>query len=134
MLDTNIKPWIIEVKHGFGCSNYYGAWSVEDPIANDLVEAEFYAQASEDLWQDYGWTETGFDDERLEGETEEEREEEREQIREDFITSVEFDCYPDEYDEINSLEIVYNEIPETFDNLSGDSGIGEEHICEEVGS
>lgn len=110
LADSGIKFWIIEVSYGYGCIDYYGAFAKEDPIENELLSEDFYIEAQNNLWDQYSWTVTGWDDENIEAETEEEREELIAQAYEDFMQDVVFDArlaeagenpedYPIVYDE-----------------------------------
>lgn len=111
-MTNEIKPWIIKVSHGYNCSEYYGAYSVNNPLDSKDFPNDFYTTATEDLWNDYGYTVTGWDDSSMENnpdENPEAYEEEYAQLREDFDCDVSFTSYIDEDDEINSVEIVYDE-------------------------
>lgn len=112
MPNNEIKPWIIEVSYGFNCNTRYGAYAKENPLESGKLSDDFIAQAEEDLWNDYGWTVTGFDNEQIESDYDEDPEawqEEYDQFREDFICDINWSCDEDEYDEIEGLEIVYDE-------------------------
>ena len=111
-MTNEIKPWIIKVSYGYNCCNYYGAYSVNNPLDSKDFPDDFYAFASEDLWNDYSYTVTGWDDSAMENdenENPEAYEEEYAQLREDFIYDIDFIANVDEDDEINSVEIVYDE-------------------------
>jgi hypothetical protein len=111
-MTNEIKPWIIKVSYGYNCSESYGAYAIKDPLENDKLPDDFKMQAEEDLWYDYGWTVTGWNNENIEIDYDDDPEawqEEYDQIYEDFKCDIEWDCYIDEDDEINSVEIVYDE-------------------------
>lgn len=111
-MTNEIKPWIIKISYGYNCCDYYGAYSVNDPLDSKDFPDDFYAIAAEDLWNDYSYIVTGWDNSNMENdenENPEAYEEEYAQLREDFIYDVDFTSYVDEDDEINSVEIVYDE-------------------------
>jgi len=107
---NEIKPWIIKVSYGYNCCDYYGAYSVNDPLDSKDFPDDFYAIAAENLWNVYdyvGWDNSNM--ENNEDENPEAFEEEYAQLRENFDCDVDFDSYIDEDNEINSVEIVYDE-------------------------
>ena len=67
--DSGIKFWVIEVSYGYGCIDYYGAFASEDPVENDLLPDDFFNEAGNNLWDQYSWTVLGWNDEDVEGET-----------------------------------------------------------------
>ena len=109
-MNKEIKPWIIKVSYGYNCSNYYGAYSVNNPLDSKDFPDDFYATATEDLWNDYGYIVTGWNNSNMENDEDSEAyEEEYAQLREDFDYDVEFIAYIDEDNEIDDVEIVYDE-------------------------
>lgn len=111
-MNKEIKPWIIQVTDGLNCYEYYGSYSIDDPIANDKIPTEFYMRAEEDLWNDYSYIATGWDYSNMENNYEEDPEaweEEYEQIIEDFKSDISYSAYIDEDNEIDDVEIVYDE-------------------------
>jgi len=111
MPDNKIKPWIIELSYT-NCRTRYGAYAEENPLNDNKLSKDFIAQAEEDFWNDYGWTVTGFDNEQIDSDYDEDPEawqEEYDQFKEDFICDINWDCSEDEYNEIEGLEIVYDE-------------------------
>jgi len=109
---NEIKPWIIKVSYGYNGFNYYGAYSVNDPLDSENFPDDFYAIATEELWNDYGYTVTGWDNSNMENDEDENPEayeEEYAQLREDFDCDVDFTAYIDEDNEIDGVEIVYDE-------------------------
>lgn len=112
-MTNEIKPWIIKVSYGYNCSNYYGAYSVNNPLDSKDFPDDFYATAAEELWDDYSYVITGWDGSAMENdenENPEAYEEEYAQLREDFDCDVEFTADIDEDNEIvDDVEIVYDE-------------------------
>jgi hypothetical protein len=109
-MNKEIKPWIIKVSYGYNCSDYYGAYSVNNPLDSEDFPDDFYVTATEELWDNYGYTVTGWNNSNMENDEDSEAyEEEYAQLREDFDCDVEFTAYIDEYNEINSVAIVYDE-------------------------
>lgn len=111
-MTNEIKPWIIKVSYSYNCSNYYGAYSVNDPLDSKDFPDDFYATAIEELWDDYSYIVTGWDDSNMENDKNEDPEayeEEYAQLREDFDCDVDFTAYIDEDNEIDGVEIVYDE-------------------------
>lgn len=111
-MTNEIKPWIIKVSYGYNCSNYYGAYSVNNPLDSKDFPDDFYAAAVEELWDDYSYVVTGWDGSAMENdknENPEAYEEEYAQLREDFDCDVEFTADIDEDNEIDDVEIVYDE-------------------------
>ena len=99
-----IKAWIIEVSAGPQCPERYGAYSEENPL--DKLDIDTIAEMEESLWDNYGWTYTGWNNESMEDPDDEE---EYEQIRQNFMENINWSAEEDEYDEINDLDIVYDE-------------------------
>jgi len=111
-MPKEIKPWIIEVSYSFNCHTQYGAYAEENPLENDKLPEDFVIQAEEDLWNDYGWTVTGFDNEEFDSDYDGDPEawqEEYDQFRENFICDINWNCSEDEDNIIGGLEIVYDE-------------------------
>lgn len=111
-MTNEIKPWIIKVSYGYNCSNYYGAYSVNNPLDSEDFPDDFYTIATEELWDDYSYVVTGWDDSNMENDKDEDPEayeEEYDQLKEDFISDVGFEADIDEYNEINKVKIVYDE-------------------------
>ena len=111
-MPNKIKPWIIEVSYGFNCSTRYGAYAEGNPLENDRLPEDFMMQAEEDLWNDYGWTVIGSNNEQIEADYDDDPaawQEEYDQFREDFICDINWNCSEDEDNEIEGLEIVYDE-------------------------
>jgi hypothetical protein len=109
---NEIKPWIIKVSYGYNCSNYYGAYSVNNPLDSEDFPDDFYVTATEELWNDYSYVVTGWDGSAMENdenENPEAYEEEHAQLREDFDCDVEFTADIDEDNDIDDVEIVYDE-------------------------
>lgn len=103
-----IKAWIIELNAGPQCSHRYGAYSEEDPL--EKLDEDTIFNLEEELWDSYGWTVTGWNNEDME-----DPDDEYEQIYMDFKENINWSVEEDIYDEIDDLEIVYDErdeIPE----------------------
>ena len=118
-MTNEIKPWIIKVSYGYNCSNYYGAYSVNNPLDSKDFPNDFYVTATEELWNDYSYVVTGWDGSNMENDKNENPEAYEEehhdfsgeiaQLREDFDCDVEFTADIDEDNEIDDVEIVYDE-------------------------
>jgi len=109
-MPEEIKLWIIEVSYGYNCVDYYAAYASKDPLDNDLLPDEFFVEAENSLWDQYSWTVLGWNDEDVEGETEEEREEFVDQAHEDFISEISYDVREAEEGETDhDYAIVYDE-------------------------
>ena len=105
-----IKAWIIELNAGSQGSHRYGAYSEEDPL--EKLDEDTIFNLEEELWDSYGWTVTGLNNEDMEDPDDED---EYEQIYMDFKENINWSVEEDIYDEIDDLEIVYDErdeIPE----------------------
>lgn len=107
-----IKPWIIKVSAPLAsdASNRYGAYSEEDP--SNYIEDDLWCQLVEDCWTAYGYifTHEIDDSEDLD---EDEYNEEYDEIYEQFRQDVEITAEPDEYNEIDQYEIIYDEREDT---------------------
>lgn len=99
-----IKGWIIELSAGPQCPERFGAYSEGNPL--EKLDAETMAEMEESLWENYGWTYTGWENENMEDPNDEE---EYEQIYRDFKDNISWSVEPDVYDEADVLEIVYDE-------------------------
>ena len=108
-MPNNIKFWVISVTYGYNCINEYGAWASKDPLEANLLSDEFFASAEESLWESYSYLVTGWDDEDVEGDTEEEREECFEQLREDVMSEISYECVEADPEEAGQYEIIYDE-------------------------
>jgi hypothetical protein len=108
-MPNEIKFWVISVTYGYNCTQEYGAWASKNPLDAGLISDEFLAQADESLWESYSYVVTGWDNEQIEGDTEEEREECLAQIREDFMCDISYDCEEVDPEEADQFEIIYDE-------------------------
>ena len=115
-MPNNIKFWVISVTYGYNCVNEYGAWASKDPLEAGLISDEFLAFAEESLWESYSYLVTGWDNEEIEGDTEEEREECLEQLRENFMSEISYNCEELDPEEAGQYEIIYDERDYTLDN------------------
>ena len=110
MPDKEIKPWIITVSYGPQCSMKFGAYSVEDPL--DKIDPEDFLEIEEELWDNYGYTITGLNCENIDIDQEEDPEawdEEYDRLYYEFKSDIDYDSEIDEYNEIDSLEVIYDE-------------------------
>ena len=108
-MPNEIKFWVLSVTYGYNCINEYGALASKNPLEAGLISDEFLATADEALWESYSYLLTGWDDEELEGDTEEEREECLEQLRENFISEISYGCEEVPPEEAGQYEIIYDE-------------------------
>ena len=108
-MPNEIKFWVLSVTYGYNCINEYGAWASKNPLEAGLISDEFLATADEALWESYSYLLTGWNDEELEGDTEEEREECLEQLRENFISEISYGCEEVPPEEAGQYEIIYDE-------------------------
>ena len=115
-MPNNIKFWVISVTYGYNCVNEYGAWASKDPLEAGLISDEFLASAEESLWESYSYLVTGWDDEELEGDTEEERSESLKQLYTDFMSEISYNCEEVDPEEAGQYEIIYDERDYTLDN------------------
>ena len=110
-----IKPWVIVFAYGIGeqCAKYYGAYATENPTEIDgAISDEFIAEVENELWDDYGYLITGWDNEHMETDYDDDPEawqDEYDQIIEDFKCDISIFARIDEDEEINDLEIIYDE-------------------------
>lgn len=105
-----IKAWIIELNAGPRCPHRYGAYSEGDPL--EKLDEDTIFNMEESLWDSYGWTATGWNNEHMEDPNDED---EYEQIYQNFKENISWSAEEDTYGEIDELEIVYDErdeIPE----------------------
>ena len=108
--DSGIKFWIIEVSYGYGCIDYYGAFASKDPVENDLLPDDFFNEAGNNLWDQYSWTVLGWNDEDVEGATDEEREAFIDEAYENFMADVNFEArLADTGETPEEFEIIYDE-------------------------
>lgn len=108
-MPNEIKFWVISVTYGYNCIDEYGAWASKNPLDAGLLPNDFFMEADESLWESYSYVVTGWDNEEIEGDTEEEREECLEQIREDFMSEISYDCKEEEPEAADQFTIVYDE-------------------------
>ena len=109
MPKEEMKFWVIRVSYTPQCTEEYGAWATKNPLEEDLLPEDFYAEAEQSLWDSYGYVVTGWDDEYVEGDTEEERDECRDQMYEDFRCEIGYECEEDEDALPSDYSIVYDE-------------------------
>ena len=108
-MPNEIKFWVLSVTYGYNCINEYGAWASKNPLEAGLISDEFLAIADEALWESYSYLLTGWDDEELEGNTEEERSESLKQLHTDFISEISYACEEVDPEEAGQYEIIYDE-------------------------
>ena len=115
MMKDQIKPWIIVFAYGPGeqCAKYYGAYASDDPMEIDgAVTDEFIAEVENELWDDYGYLVTGWENEQMESDYDDDPEawqDEYDQMIENFKDEISITCRIDNCDEIEELEIIYDE-------------------------
>ena len=114
-MKDQIKPWIIVFAYGVGeqCAKYYGAYSKENPLdIDDAIPYEFIAEVENELWDDYDYLVTGWDNEHMENDYDDNPEawqDEYDQMIEDFKSEISITARIDDCEEIEDLEIIYDE-------------------------